>query len=61
MTSNELSDQISKNLNKRGLKYIGSMTVYAHLQASSIINDHLKECARYQQLIDRYDTEVVYQ
>ena len=59
--SRELSDQIRKDLKKCGLKYIGSVTVFAHLQASSIINDHLKECARYQQLIDRYDTEVVYQ
>ena len=57
--SNELSDQISKDLKKRGLKYIGSVTVYAHLQACGIINDHIKECDRYQWLIDRYDTEVV--
>ena len=57
--SNELSDQISKDLKKRGLKYIGGVTVYAHLQACGIINDHIKECDRYQQLIDQYDTEVV--
>ena len=59
--SNELSDRISKDLKKRGLKYIGSVTVYAHLQACGIINDHIKECDRYQRLIDRYDTEIVEQ
>ena len=57
--SNKLSDRISKDLKKRGLKYIGSVTVYAHLQACGIINDHIKACGRYQWLIDRYDTEVV--
>ena len=59
--SNELSDRISKDLKKRGLKYIGSVTVYAHLQACDIINDHIRECDCYQRLIDRYDTEVVNQ
>ena len=59
--SNELSDRISKELKKRGLRYIGSVTVYAHLQACGIINDHIKECDRYQWLIDKYDTEVVEQ
>lgn len=57
--SNELSDRISKDLKKRGLKYIGSVTVYAHLQACGIINDHIKERDCYQRLIDQYDTEVV--
>ena len=59
--SNELSDQISKDLKKRGLKYIGSVTVYAHLQACGIINDHIRECDRYQWLIDQCDTEIVEQ
>ena len=59
--SNELSDRISKDLKKRGLKYIGSVTVYAHLQACGIINDHIRECDRYQWLIDHYDTEAMNQ
>lgn len=57
--SNELSDRISKDLKKRGLKYIGSVTVYAHLQACGIINDHLKTCDCCQRLIDQYNTEFV--
>ena len=59
--SNELSDRISKELKKRGLKYIGSVTVYAHPQACGIVNDHIRECDRYQWLIDRYDMEIVEQ
>ena len=46
-------------MKKRGLKYIGSVTIYAHLQACGIINDHIRECDRYRWLIDQYDTEVV--
>ena len=57
--SNALSDRISKDLKKRGLKYIGSVTVYAHLQACGIINDHVKECDCYQRLIDQYESELV--
>lgn len=54
---NNLSDVISKDLKKRGLKYMGSITVYSHLQACGMINDHDKECFRYQQLLDMADVE----
>lgn len=40
----ELSDQISKDLKKRGFKFVGSTIVYAYLQAVGIINDHSKDC-----------------
>lgn len=40
----ELSDQIAKDLKKRGFKFMGSTVVYAHLQATGIINDHLVTC-----------------
>ena len=53
---NGLSDKIAKDLKKRGFKYLGSVTVYAHLQASGMINDHGKECPRYGQLIKAYPT-----
>ncbi|MGE4584893.1 MAG: DNA-3-methyladenine glycosylase I [Sphaerochaeta sp.] len=46
---NELSDAISADLKKRGFSFLGSITVYAHLQAAGIINDHLAYCFRYQQ------------
>lgn len=38
---------VSKDLKKRGFKYLGSVTVYSHLQACGIINDHAEGCFRY--------------
>ena len=51
---NSLSDQISKDLKKRGFKYMGSITVYSHLQACGIINDHVESCFRYRQVMEGY-------
>lgn len=45
--NNGLSDKISKDLKKRGFKFLGTITVYSHLQASGVINDHDKNCPRY--------------
>ncbi len=42
--STPLSDQISKDLKKRGFKFTGSTVIYAHLQATGLINDHIAEC-----------------
>lgn len=53
---NGLSDQISKDLKERGFKYLGSITVYSHLQACGIINDHTEECFRYKDIIENYPT-----
>lgn len=39
-----LSDEIAKDLKARGFKFMGSTVVYAHLQATGIINDHLRDC-----------------
>ncbi len=50
VASNELSDRVSKDLKKRGFSYIGSITIYAHLQAAGLINDHSETCFRYHQL-----------
>ena len=46
----ELSDRLSKDLKKRGFTFVGSTIVYAFLQASGIVNDHLAGCFRYAQL-----------
>lgn len=51
---NGLSDKISKDLKKRGFKYLGSITVYSHLQACGIINDHVEECFRYREILDKF-------
>ena len=56
---NELSDKISKDLKKRGLKYLGSITVYSHLQASGIINDHIKECDCFNRLIKQNEDKIL--
>ena len=43
----ELSDLISKELKKRGFNFVGSTIVYAHMQATGMVNDHLISCFRY--------------
>jgi DNA-3-methyladenine glycosylase I len=43
-SSTVLSDTISKDLKKKGFKFVGSTVVYAHLQATGIVNDHLIDC-----------------
>lgn len=45
--SNGLSLKISKDLKKRGFKYVGPVTIYSHLQACGIINDHSAYCPCY--------------
>lgn len=46
-TYSPLSDEISKDLKKRGMKFIGTTTVYAYLQSIGVINAHGKECDFY--------------
>jgi DNA-3-methyladenine glycosylase I len=41
-----LSDAISKDLKKRGFKFVGSTVVYAHMQATGMVNDHVEDCWR---------------
>ncbi|MCF6182874.1 DNA-3-methyladenine glycosylase I [Lutibacter sp.] len=43
----KLSDIISKDLKKRGFKFVGSTVIYAHMQATGMVNDHLVDCFRY--------------
>ena len=50
----ELSDQVSKDLSKRGFKFIGSTIMYSHLQAVGIVNDHLTSCFRYREISQKY-------
>ena len=46
ITTSPLSDAISKDLKKRGMKYMGSVTVYSYLQAVGVVNDHEPGCFR---------------
>jgi DNA-3-methyladenine glycosylase I len=41
------SDALSKDLIKRGFKFVGSTVMYAHMQACGLVNDHLVDCFRY--------------
>lgn len=52
VTRNDLSDAVSKDLKKRGFKYVGSVIIYSHLQAIGMINDHACNCFRYKQLTE---------
>ena len=49
----ELSDMISKDMKKRGFKFVGSTIVYAHMQAVGLVNDHIKSCFRYDQVTEK--------
>lgn len=42
------SDALSKDLIRRGFKFVGSTVIYAHMQACGLVNDHLMECHRYE-------------
>ena len=42
-----VSDTISKDLKKRGFKFVGSTIIYAHMQATGLVNDHVVGCFRY--------------
>jgi len=47
-----LSDTISKDLKKRGFKFVGSTVVYAHMQATGMVNDHITSCFRHERVGD---------
>ena len=45
-----LSSIVSKALKKRGFKFVGPKIIYSHMQASGLVNDHLKGCFRHKEL-----------
>jgi DNA-3-methyladenine glycosylase I len=45
--TSEESDKLSKDLKKRGMKFVGSTIIYAYMQAAGLINDHLISCWKY--------------
>lgn len=46
----EISDVLSKDLKKRGFKFVGSTVIYAHMQATGMVNDHTTDCFRYNEV-----------
>jgi DNA-3-methyladenine glycosylase I len=47
-----VSDHLSKDLKKRGFKFLGSTIIYAHMQATGLVNDHLVDCWRHGAVAD---------
>jgi len=45
-----LSDLLSADLKRRGFQFVGSTVVYAHMQATGLVNDHLIQCTRYAEI-----------
>lgn len=45
-----LSDKISKDLKKRGFKFVGTTVIYAHMQATGMVNDHTTDCFRHEEV-----------
>jgi DNA-3-methyladenine glycosylase I len=43
-TTTELSDKICKDLKKRGFKFVGPTVMYAHMQATGMVDDHIESC-----------------
>lgn len=47
----EESRELSADLRKRGFKFVGPTVIYAHMQATGLVNDHLVDCFRYKELV----------
>ncbi len=47
-----LSDTLAKDMKQRGFRFLGSTTLYAHLQATGLVNDHLISCFRHKECIE---------
>ncbi|MBT7953224.1 MAG: DNA-3-methyladenine glycosylase I [Gammaproteobacteria bacterium] len=45
-----VSDELSKDLKKRGFSFVGSTIIYAHMQATGMVNDHTIDCFRYKEV-----------
>jgi len=48
--TSDLSDTISKDLKRRGFKFVGSTIIYAHMQATGMVNDHITACFRHDEV-----------
>ena len=50
LTNSPLSDRIAKDLKKRGMKFVGTTIIYSYLESIGVINNHIHECFRYEEL-----------
>ena len=55
----EISDKLSKDLKKRGFKFVGSTVMYAHMQATGMVNDHQVDCFRHKEVKKMGDKTLV--
>ncbi|MGB1198445.1 MAG: DNA-3-methyladenine glycosylase I [Thalassotalea sp.] len=55
--TSEVSEKLSKDLKKRGFKFVGSTICYAYLQACGLVNDHSISCYRRKQIIEQFNQE----
>ena len=51
--STKESDALSKDLKKRGFKFVGTTIMYAHMQACGLVNDHTTDCYRYKEVLEK--------
>ncbi|NGP89763.1 DNA-3-methyladenine glycosylase I [Fodinibius halophilus] len=51
-TNTPISNKLSKDLKQRGFKFIGSTIIYAHMQATGMVNDHITSCFRHQEVLN---------
>jgi DNA-3-methyladenine glycosylase I len=54
--SSAISDTISKDLKKRGFSFVGSTIIYALMQATGLVNDHMVDCFRYSEVANQHRT-----
>jgi len=52
------SDALSKDLKKRGFNFVGSTIIYAHMQACGLVNDHLVDCFRFDEIVRQYHQRI---
>lgn len=50
----ELSERVSKDMKKRGFQFLGPVIIYSHMQATGLVNDHVVDCFRYEELVQRW-------
>jgi len=53
--STRISDEMSRNLSERGFKFTGSTICYSFMQAVGMVNDHVTNCFRHQEISEMYD------
>lgn len=58
--STELSDKMSRELKKRGFKFVGTTICYAFMQATGMVNDHMTWCCEYKKSIEHFEKKKIH-